>query len=195
MATPDPTDDEVDLIARAKAGDNAARDELFRRHFDGVHAWVRLKRSDFLKERESSMDVVQSMFRVVLGDLERFEYRGPNSFRNWLLTYAENKLRNREQFFRAARREPGRETDESLSQLYASVCSPTRVLGAREQVEQFERAFARLAAGDQQMILLSRFEGLSHAEIAARLGTTEAASKKALSRAMVRLASRMVGDG
>jgi len=190
QATPDP-DDEAALIARAKAGDGDARDELFRRHFDGVHAWVRLKRSDLLRERESSLDVVQSMFKGVLTDLEHFEYRGRNSFRNWLLTYAENKLRNREQYFRAERRQPGRESEESLSMLYASVCSPTKIASAREQVELFEGAFAQLAASDQQLILMARIEGLSHAQIAARLGTTEAASKKALSRAMVRLASRM----
>jgi RNA polymerase sigma factor (sigma-70 family) len=144
-----------------------------------------------LQERESSLDVVQSVLRDVLGDLGRFEYRGVNSFRNWLLTYADNKLRNRVQFHRAARRAPDRESDASLSQFYGSICSPSRALAAKEQVSQFERAFAQLSETDQQIIVLARIEALSHAQIAERLGTTQAASKKALSRAVVRLANRM----
>jgi RNA polymerase sigma factor (sigma-70 family) len=184
-------DDEDALIGRAKAGDRDAQDDLFRRHLPGLLAWVRLKSPDFLKDRESSLDVVQSVFRDVLGDLDGFEYRGPNSFRNWLLTYADNKLRNRVQFHQAARRAPYREVDASLSDLYGSICSPSRAMAAKEQVAEFERAFVQLSTAEQQIILLSRIEELTHAQIAERLGTTEAASKKALSRAMIRLAVRM----
>lgn len=188
--TPEP-DPEQELIVRAQRGDHEAQDALFRQHLPGVHAWVRLKCSDLVRQRESSLDIVQSVFRRVLMDLPKFEYRGPNGFRNWLLTYAENQLRNREQFHRAERRSPAHEADMSLSQLYASICTPSQLLSAKEQIERFERAFAGLPPKDQELILLARFEHLSHAAIGQRLGLTEAASKKALSRALVRLASRL----
>ncbi len=183
--------DEVALVARAKQGDRDAQDALCRKHLAGLHAWVRLKSPGAIAARESSMDLVQTVFREALGDLHRFEWRGDNSFRNWLLTYANNKLRNRVQFHHAERRDPAREVDAALSEVYASMATPSQVLDARERVERFERAFAQLSAGDQQLIVLARVEGLPHAEIAVRLQTTEAASKKALSRAMVRLAAHM----
>lgn len=191
MPEPDSPNAEADLIARAKGGDRDAQDALCRMHQDGLHAWVRLKRSRVLADRESAMDLVQTVFRQALGDLSGFEWRGGNSFRNWLLTYADNKLRNHEQFHRAERRSPDREAEAKLSQFYATMATPSQVVDARERIDQFERAFTRLANDDQQIILLARIEGLSHREIAARLGTTEGASKKALSRALVRLASRM----
>ena len=183
--------DEVALVARAKTGDRDAQDALCRRHLAGLHAWVRLKTPGAVGARESSMDLVQTVFRQALGDLHRFEWRGDNSFRNWLLTYADNKLRNRVQYHRAERRDPAREVDAALSQVYATIATPSQVLDARERVEQFERAFQQLSEGDRQLILLARVEGMSHADIAQRLGTTEVASRKSLSRAMVRLASHM----
>ncbi|MCA8977881.1 MAG: sigma-70 family RNA polymerase sigma factor [Planctomycetes bacterium] len=191
MAASDPEFDEGELIRSAQAGDAEARDALCRRHLSGVMAWVRLKRSDLIAERESIMDVVQTVFRQALGDLKRFEYRGGNSFRNWLLTYADNKLRNREQFHRAARRRPEREVAAPLSQLYASIATPSQVLSEKENIERFEFAFGRLSESDRQIILLARIEGRSHDEIAERLGISAAASRKALSRAIVRLAMHL----
>ena len=179
------------LIERALAGDKSAEGELLMRHLPGLHAWVRLKRSRLLRDRESSLDLVQSVFRQAIGDLHRFTYRGSNGFRNWLLTYAENKLSNRERYYRAACRSPTREAHESLSQVYASICSPSRAMDAKEQVLEFERAFSQLSATDQRIIFLAKFEARPHVEIAAELGFSEDASKQALKRALVRLSMRM----
>jgi RNA polymerase sigma-70 factor (ECF subfamily) len=184
-------DDEGGLIQRAQAGDAAAQDELCRRHLSGVLAWVRLRRSGLVAERESAMDIVQTVFRQAFCDLGHFEHRGGNGFRNWLLTYTDNKLRNREQFHRAERRRPDREVDAPLSQFYASIATPSQELSAKENVEHFERAFEKLSQSDRDIIVLARIEDLSHAEIADRLGISIAASKKALSRATVRLAAHM----
>lgn len=190
----DAVPDERALIERAQAGDPVAQDDLFRRHIAGLHAWVRLKQHAKVAARESAMDVVQSVLRQVLKDLGQFEYCGDNSFRNWLLARASNELRNRERFHHAQRRDAGREALVPLSQFYASIATPSQILSARESVEQFERAFRSLAARDQEIILLVRVEGASHAEVAGRLGISVDASKKALSRAIVRLAACLESD-
>lgn len=183
--------DEQSLLASAQSGDRDAQDALCRLHLDCVYAWVRLKRSPVVASRESAMDVVQSVFREAIAALPKFEWGGANSFRNWLLTYADNKLRNRDRYHRAERRSPVREADLKLSQVYATMIDPAHAVGAREQVEEFERAFFRLADAEREIILMSRIELLSHAQIADRLGVSEANSRKLLSRAMVRLASMM----
>lgn len=188
-ATPLSEDPDRQLFERARTGDRDAQNDLFERHLAGVHAWVRLKRGVLNQQRESAMDVVQSTFRQVLQDLHKIEFRGSQQFRNLLLTYAQNRLRNREQFDRAARRSPAKEADASLSQLYGTICSPSQHLSGKEQIAAFEAAFQKLSESDQEIVLLARFEELPHAEIAARLGVTESASKKALSRALVRLAT------
>lgn len=189
--TAEPKEDEEQLIERAKAGDQGAQNELFSRHMPGLHAWIRLKASSLVKERESSMDIVQSVFRQVLGELEKFEYRGPNGFRNWLLTYAQNTLRNRLHHWNSDRRSPDRETHESLSRFYGSIATPSGCANAKEQIERFELAFSKLSPHDQQIIVHASIEGLSHADIATRMGISEAASKKALQRARVRLSGHM----
>lgn len=188
-ATPLSEDPDRQLFERARTGDRDAQNDLFERHLAGVHAWVRLKRGVLNQQRESAMDVVQSTFRQVLQDLHKIEFRGSQQFRNLLLTYAQNRLRNREQFDRAARRSPAKEADASLSQLYGTICSPSQHLSGKEQIAAFEAAFQKLSESDQEIVLLARFEELPHAEIAARLGVSESASKKALSRALVRLAT------
>lgn len=186
--------DERALIERAQAGDRAAQDDLFRRHITGLHAWVRLKQSAQVAARESAMDIVQSVLLQVQQDLSEYEYRGDGSFRNWLLARASNQLHNRERFHSAQRRDAGREALVPLSQFYASIATPSQILSARESVEQFERAFRSLAARDQEIILLVRIEGASHAQVAARLGISVDASKQAFRRAMVRIASRLGSD-
>lgn len=184
-------DDEAALVERAQHGDRDALDELFRRHLPSVQAWVRLKCSDLIQGRESIGDVVQSTFRTALEDLDKFEHRGANSFRNWILTYAVNKIRNREQYYRAAKRSPDRESDEPLSQFYASVCTASQIASSQESIRRFEEAFRGLNSRDQDVILLARIEGLTHAQIGERLGLSEVASRQALNRAIVRLASRL----
>ena len=188
MSATDPNDRERLLVQRSQRGDRSAQQELVGLYLPGLIAWVRLKRSDLVERREATVDLVQTVFRMALGDLDRFEYRGANSFRNWLLTYAENKLRNLHQFWGAERRRPDREVAEPLSQLYHSV-TPSRAASAQEAIERFEAGFAQLGEADRDVIMLVAIEGHSHAEAAERLGISATASRKAFERAKVRLAA------
>ncbi|MBK8978229.1 MAG: sigma-70 family RNA polymerase sigma factor [Planctomycetes bacterium] len=180
---------ERELIERAQAGDAGALDALCRRHLRGVQGFIRRRRSALVRRRESTLDIAQSVFRLALRDLGRFEPRGADGFRNWLLTYAEHALHHRERFHRAARRSADREAGAPLSQVLAELGTPSRTLVAREELARLEQAFDTLSARDQDIVLMARVEGLSHAEIAAQLGISETASRKALSRALVQLAA------
>lgn len=181
---------EEQLIDAARSGDREAQNRLLERYLPRLQAFVRLRSSAKLRELESSEDIVQSVCRKALENLPKFEYRGTDSFRNWLLRYAENKIRDKADYHGAARRDRGKERDvEGLSQLYATLGTPSRLVGAREQIARFEAAFDRLPDEYREIVLLAKIEGLSHAEIAARTGRSEPASRKMLSRALVRLAS------
>lgn len=190
--------DPSDLIARAGRGDHVALQELMLRYLPSIRAYVRLNVNDFLRARESCSDVVQSVCEDVLRNIDRFEYRGSNSFRNWLYTAVLNKVRMHERHFRAQKRSAAREhpglADAAVSELsgaYMSLCRPSHNAAQREELERVESAFARLPEKYREVLSKSRIVGLSHAEIAAASGSTPGAVAKMLNRAIVRLTEEL----
>ncbi len=175
------------LVAAAQGGDREALDQLLARYLPGMQAFMRKRASDMLLERESAGDLAQSACRLALKEFHRFEYRGENSFRNWLLTFADNNLLNKERFVRAERRSPANEREvESFSRFFGQLSTPSVHLSAREQVELVQSLLAELRPDYRQVILMSKVQGLSHREIAAKTGKTEGATRVLLSRALVR---------
>ena len=188
------------LLEEARAGDAQARERLLGDHLQGLTAFVRLRLGEALRARETSQDLVQSVYREVLEDLSDFEYRGEASFRHWLFRRAENKIRDRARFWRREKRDPGREermqagdenADRDLLAQLATFATPSRQLTTREEIERVERAFAKLPDDYREVILLSRIVGLSHEELAAEMGRTPVATRTLLSRALARLATTL----
>ncbi len=70
---------------------------------------------------------------------------------------------------------------------------PDTVVVERQEYARVRAAVAGLAPNDREVLLLSAWEGLSHAEIAAALGCSQAAVDKRLVRAKQRLARRYDG--
>ncbi|TAJ25131.1 MAG: sigma-70 family RNA polymerase sigma factor [Planctomycetota bacterium] len=188
---------ERERIQRAARGDDAAVEELLAAHLDGLRGYVRLRMGRVLRTREESADLVQSVCREVLSDLDGFEYRGNAAFRDWLFTCAEHKLRDRARFWARDRRDAAREQplagfdDDELATLdgLSSLLSPSRDAVAAEELARLESAFAKLEPDYREVILLARVVGLSHAEIAARMGRTESATWNLLSRALAKLST------
>jgi len=59
------------------------------------------------------------------------------------------------------------------------------------RLEQLERAFKRLRPKHQEMILLARVDGLTYAEIAARLGITTSEVERRMAKAIYTLDSEL----
>ena len=189
------SDDSLDLLARLEAGDRDAVDALLRRNLPGLRTYVRLHSGPLLRAREASGDLVQSVCREVLTHLDRFRYPSEAGFRQWLFVTALRKIRRRYEYWGAQRRDAGREValDDAapagdLAHAYSALATPSQVAVAHEQVERIERAFDRLPDDYRDAVVLARIVGLSNAELAARLGRTEGATRTLLSRATARLA-------
>jgi RNA polymerase sigma-70 factor, ECF subfamily len=197
LAEPAPDPSERERIERAARGDARAVDELLGAHLDSLRGYVRLRMGRILRSREESADLVQSVCREVLTDLGGFEYRGAAAFRDWLFTCAEHKLRDRARFWGRERRDAAREQpmagfdEEERGTLagLASLMTPSRDAVAAEELGRLEAAFARLDADYREVIVLARVVGLSHAEIAARMGRTESATWNLLARALAKLST------
>ncbi|MBL8841157.1 MAG: sigma-70 family RNA polymerase sigma factor [Planctomycetes bacterium] len=180
------------FVERAGQGDAAAVDALLARHWDGLAAFLRRRAGAGLMAQESGADLAQSVCRELLERLRdgRFDYRGEAAFKQWLYQAALLKLRDRRDFHGAARREAGRRVGESAAEgVAASDPTPSQQAVARERAAEVVAALAKLPPESRRVIELARFEGKSHAEIAAELGITVAASRQLLSRALARLAA------
>jgi RNA polymerase sigma factor (sigma-70 family) len=193
LVTPDSW---CDLMQRARAGESGAIDALLARHVGALRAHVRSRMGRLLRARESSADLVQSICRELLADLPRFEPRHEAGFRNWLLRRAERKLGKRVRYWMRERRDATREQPLDASRAGDPAArgdlGPLRHAVAHEDVERFERAFASLSPREAQVVLLVRCIGLPHAEVAARLGTTEPATWTLLHRALAKLSTRLM---
>ncbi len=189
------------LYERATKGDEHAVEELLERHLPGLRTYVRRNVSPGVLAKESSSDLVQSVCREVLQNIDNFQYQGEAAFRSWLYQAALRKLIDRQRYYKAEKRDSGREavldrsselSSQAASVLAASLAgSPSSDAILREEIERLEHAFGELDGPDREIIHLVYVRGLTHAQVAAQLGCTEVASRKQLSRALARLSKRI----
>ncbi|MCB9882616.1 MAG: sigma-70 family RNA polymerase sigma factor [Planctomycetes bacterium] len=200
-----PEQDPRELVDQASRGDAVAIDELLQKYLPGLQRYLHVHAGGAVRAKESSSDLMQSVCREVLERLgtDRFEYRGEAEFKQWLYQAALLKIKNRQRFYRAEKRDVHREVwpresgtrdAEAFEALFRELATPSQDAMFREELERFESAFARLPENYQEVIHLAHFEKRSHREIAERLSVTEAHSRVLLSRALSRLAKLAVPD-
>lgn len=173
------------LVARAANGDANAVDALLARNLPALLGFVRLRLGARLAAHEHASDIVQSTCREFLESIEDFEFRGEPEFRKWLFTAALRKILAR------ARRRDAAAADADFGAVlegYSSLCTPSRVAMAREEVARIESAFAALPEDWKEVVISARIFGFEHREIADRLGKSEGAVRVMLHRALARLA-------
>lgn len=190
---------EREIVESAIQGDPQALGALLERYLPGLEAFVRLRSGRLLLTKESGVDIVQSVCREVLTDLRSAQYETEAHFKHWLYMAAMRKIANRYEYYRAAKRTMDKEVrphgdvgdpnEAGLLNAYRSVCTPSRNMAMKEELERVERAFSRLPPDYREVILLSRIVGLPHAEIAKKLDRNEGAVRVLLSRALSKLSA------
>lgn len=178
------------LLARARAGDVAARDELYRRYSADVSARVRARAPQVLRRRYDADDVAQSVFVEVLRDLDGFEDRGEAAFRAWLALKVEGKLRGK--LARVLRPRGGRREVTAPSEVLASPADrgpgPATASGMRDDAARLRSILDALPADQRDVVRLRTEDRLEFAEIASRLGLASAdAARMRFARALERL--------
>ena len=188
-----PDESQVD-IERIRSGDRVALESLLVRYLPGLEGYLRLRMGPELRAHESSADLVQSLCREVLEDLDSFDYRGEAAFRQWLNTRALHKLLHRRRQVVAQRRDIRRQrplpADAEVSALltvYGSFCTPSRVLAGQEEIVRIERAFDSLPEDQCEAIVMRRLMGLDYAGIAAAMQRSEGAVRNLVHRGIARL--------
>jgi RNA polymerase sigma factor (sigma-70 family) len=159
--------DDAALLARARGGEEEARELLVRRYLDDVY-WLTLR---ILGDRELAEDATQDTFVNALRALNRF--RGDSSFRTWLLRIAANaarsvgrrQVRRREVNLVLADNEPATGRD------------PAQRAEDATELERVEKMLAMLPTRQRLAVTLRAQQGLSYAEIAAAMESTEGAAR------------------
>ena len=183
-------------VKNASNGDQLAVDELLESNLPRLRAFVRLRMGPQLRAKESVSDLVQSACREVLDKLDRFEHGSEAGFRRWLFATALRKVHDRVDFYKAEKRDAGREISANqtgfgtLADVYGGI-TPLTELDMRERVARVEAAFDRLSEDHREVVMLSRVVGLPHDEVAQAMGRSEEASRMLLFRALARLAAEL----
>lgn len=177
----------VELVARAKQGDQSAVEQLFSRHCAPLRRWARGRLPRWARDLSDTDDLVQEALLQTFKRLEGFEARGTGSLQAYLRQAVLNQLRDE---LRRRAREPDRidlgegRADLLLSPLPRAIDEETR--------ERYERALARLKPEEQE-VLIARVEmGYTYEELAVAAGRPSAdAARKAARRALLRLVKEM----
>lgn len=195
VSTPEATSDadEGRLLARLRAGEETAFEELVRLYGSRVLAVTRR----MLPTEEEARDAVQEVFLSAFRGLDRFE--GHAKLSTWLHRIAVNTALMR---LRTRRRKPEESLDTLLpaflddghhSDVFSHWAEPADLALQRAETRQLvRRLIDELPQTYRTVLLLRDIEGLDTEETAAALGTTSTAVKVRLHRARQALRNRLV---
>jgi RNA polymerase sigma-70 factor, ECF subfamily len=152
---------------------------VFERHYDEVLAYC-VRRIG----RTEGEDAASEAFAVASRRVDEIDW---DSVRPWLFGVARGVLANRRRGIHRVRRVYGRMA--GLAE--APVDSPDEIVVRNAEARDAIAALRQLAPSDRELLMLSAWEGLNSAEIAASLGISVDTARKRLERARGRLARRL----
>jgi RNA polymerase sigma-70 factor (ECF subfamily) len=201
----DPNDTDR-LIARARAGEASALNEIFARNRQRLHRMVQMRLDWRLQGRIDASDVIQDACLEASRRLEDYLRQPTMPLFLWLRFLVGERLMflHRHHLgmkMRDARREvalfqealPEASSAALAAQLLGHHTSPSEAVVRAEQLLRVQEAVNRLDPLDREIISLRHFEQLSRAEAAQVLGIAEAAAAKRYVRALKRLKDTLAG--
>jgi RNA polymerase sigma-70 factor (ECF subfamily) len=162
------TKTDQEIVALARAGEEAAYRELIRRYERPLFSLL----FRMVRDRELAEDLAQETFVKALNAIE--SYRPEFKFSSWIFKIANNAaidhLRRRELDTLSLEGSPQAETPEAIEatalQIGGRQESPLAEVEARELGSQIEAAIAQLRPEYRSCILLRHVEGRAYEEIA-----------------------------
>lgn len=162
--------DEKELVSKARAGDTAAFESLYRAHVGRVHALC-LRMTGNKTDAE---DLTQEVFVRTWNKLDMF--RGESAFSTWLHRLTVNLVLTER---RSHRRRTAKITvTDDLTAYESAGRKPDPGLNI-----DLENAIAALPEGARRVFVLHDVEGYKHQEIASMMGLAVGTSKAQLHRA------------
>ena len=177
----------TELLTRARAGDEPAREALLARYLPRLQRWASGRLPGHARSLLDTTDLVQeTLLRTVQG-LDRVEVRGPGGFQAYVRQAVLNRIRDQVRW--SARRQGSGEIPEDLPD---PAPSPLEAAIGSAALARYERGLAALAGDDQELLHLRLELDFDYGEIAAMTGRpSRDAARMAVQRALGRLAEEM----
>lgn len=174
-----------ELMRIVQAGDYTPASEIYDRYSSRIYNFA----FRFLKNAEAAEDAMQEVFVKMIRHAGQFQ--GDAKLSTWLFSITANWCRD---YLRKADNKPKESEEVLISLPTSSENSPERNLEKREDELRVRRALSSLTPEQREAILLSRYQGLSYAEIAQIAGCSEGAVKTRVFRAMETLKKALALD-
>ncbi len=191
----------LELIERARAGDQSAFEELFDRHRGRLRKAIALRLDRRVAARVDASDVLQETYMEAFQRLPKYLLREEMPFYLWLHWIAREKvLALHRRHLGAEKRTVLHETPlipvdtsaELVSGIIGRVPTPSQELARMELADRLRKALGQLDEDERDLILWRHFEQLSAREMAQLLHITEAAASKRYIRTVERLRRLLV---
>lgn len=178
------------LVARARDGDQAAFEEIYRRYDRRIFNTV----LQVVRNDEDAADITQEAFVRAFRSLKNL--RSDEAFTSWLFRIAinlsRNHLRSRPHFrVESLDQFATSEDEEQELQIPDSTHDPARAIEHREMQAVVRRAVSQLSAPHREVITLHHLEGMRVDDIAKVLNCSVGTVKSRLSRARDELKRRL----
>ena len=180
----------IDLLARARMGDQPSIDALFERCIPTLRRWARGRLPHYARDLSDTQDLIQETVMHTLQRLHTFIPRHQGALQAYLRQAVANRIRDE---IRRVRRRP------VPVELVDGHCDPgpsplERAIGS-EGFERYEAALARLKPTDREAIIARLELQQSYEEVAVALGKPNAnAARVAVTRALARLVRELGND-
>lgn len=187
-----------ELLQRWHAGDVGALEQLVEASLPWLRQYTEKRLGGFLRGRADANDYLHDALLDFLRDGPRFVVGDERQFRGLLVRVIENTLRDKNDWFRAKRRNLGQaavQATDSVLDLQRGGSRPTTPSGhvAREEGRAWVRLALELLEPEDRKIILGRdYEQRSFVEIGEELGITAAAVRMRWTRAIGRLGQTML---
>jgi RNA polymerase sigma-70 factor (ECF subfamily) len=190
----------LDLLARARAGDPAAIEAIFKRHRPRLRRMVEMRLDRRVQGRIDASDVIQDAYVEVVTRLAEFLREPRLPLFLWLrLVVGERLMKLHRRHLGAQMRDaglevslyrgalPGASSAALAAQLLGKHTSPTQAATRAERLLRLQEALNALDPMDREVLSLRHFEDLTLVETAQVLEISEAAAAKRYIRALRRL--------
>ena len=173
------------LVLLARRGCRAARDALYERYLPRLRIWARGRLPRRARDGLSTSDLVQDALTNTLARLAHFTPTRDGAFRAYLRLAVDNRIKDE---VRRVRRRPFVDALSDAAPL--DVDDPSRYL---DRWIDYRMTLGRMRPSARRLIVGRLELGYSLKQLAHMDGSTEEAVRKALKRALKRLASLMNG--
>jgi RNA polymerase sigma-70 factor (ECF subfamily) len=140
--------------------------------------WIALRLGPRLRERVTEEDVLQETLLQAYRTIDAFQSGGAGSFRRWLLSVAEHRIKDLSKFHGAQKRDSAREVGKArnegertlLGQLALQATSPASAAHALEAKHQMAAAIEGLPQDLRDVVVARALEERRFREVAELLG-------------------------